>query len=257
MTDDIARRARRRTRAVVAGLAAGLLVFGAAVAGLVVVLGPDGGGPAVSPTSPGQSAASSAEAPPPTASASGSASPSPPADDMRWDTVAGARVPVSRSAGPAHTADGRARGFARTPLGAVLAAVHISVRLSPQAGPTVFEPTLREQVVGAGAAALGEQLDEDYQQARAQLGLPYGQPAGRLYSTSRGYRIEAGADTATVRLLIEGPGPSGGSVLIALVVTVQWVGGDWALVAPPGGDWSTNASVVTDTAGYTRFPDGG
>ncbi|MEN3308870.1 MAG: hypothetical protein V7603_5072 [Micromonosporaceae bacterium] len=255
MTDDIARRARRRTRAVVAGVAAGLLVLGAAVIGLVVALGPSSaGGPVPATTGPAAAVASSA-APP--ASPSDSTSPSPPVDDMRWDTVAGARVPVSRAAGPADTAGGRARGFAHTPLGAVLAAVHISVRLSPQVGPKVFEPTLREQVVGTSAAALGQHLDEDYQQAQAQLGLPYGQPAGRLYSTTRGYRVDAAADTATVRLLIEGPGASGGSVLVALVTTVQWVGGDWALVAPPGGDWTTNASVVTDTAGYSRFPDGG
>lgn len=255
MTDDIAQRARRRTRAVLAGLAAGLLFLGAAVAGLVVALTPDGGGASESVTSdPPAAAASSAT----TSTPPGPSGSAPPAvDDLGWETVAGARVPVSRSAGPADTAGGRARGFARTPLGAVLAAVHISVRLSPQVGPAVFEPTLREQVVGTGAAALGDQLEDDYQQARAQLGLAYGQPAGQLYSTTRGYRVDAAADTATVRLLIEGPGASGGSVLVALVTTLQWVGEDWALVAPPGGDWTANASVVTDTAGYTKFPDGG
>jgi hypothetical protein len=142
-------------------------------------------------------------------------------------------------------------------MGAVLAAAHISLRLSPQVGPTVFETTLREQVVGGDAAALGQHLAEDYEQARAQLGLPYGQPAGQLYSTARGYQTSQDSPTTvTVRLLIEGPGTSG-SVLVALTLHTQWVSGDWALVAPPGGTWDSTAAVVTDPGGYTRFPDGG
>jgi hypothetical protein len=120
-----------------------------------------------------------------------------------------------------------------------------------------FAATLRDQVVGPDAAALGQRLEEDYQQARAQLGLPYGAAAGRLYSTTRGYRVQATTDTATVRLLIEGPGGSGGSVLVALTTQLRWVGGDWVLVAPAGGDWSSVATPVTDPSGYTRFPDGG
>jgi hypothetical protein len=144
----------------------------------------------------------------------------------------------------------------------VLAAAGISVRLSPQVGPAVFEPTLHEQVVGADSDALTQHLDEDYQAARAQLGVPYGAPAGRLYSTTTGYRVDMqGPDAATVRLLIEGPGQDGGSVLVALVTHVQWTGSDWVLQAPNRGDWNADAAVVTDASGYTRFPgrpvDGG
>jgi len=141
-------------------------------------------------------------------------------------------------------------------MGAVLAAAHISLRLSPQAGPAVFEPTLAEQVIGADQAALRQHLEDDYTTARAQLGVPYGAPAGQLYSTARGYRVSVAGDSADVALLIEGPGQSG-SVLIALSLHVRWVNGDWALVAPTGGDWNTAARVTTDSSGYTRFPNGG
>lgn len=232
-----------------------LLLVAAAVTGLVVALG-DPDAPASRPTRPAATAASPIDSHP---GPSSSAPVSPTASaGLSWVTVAGAGVPVSLTAGPSDTTDGRARGFARTPLGAVLAAAHISVRLSPQAGPAVFESTLREQVVGPDAAALDEQLEESYQQARAQLGLPYGVPAGRLYSTIRGYRVDADSlDRPTVRLLIEGPGANSGSVLVALVADLQWVDDDWALVAPTSGDWSTATSLVTDSAGYTRFPDGG
>jgi hypothetical protein len=256
MTDDIALRARRRTRTVVAVAGAVLLGVAAAVTGLVMALS-DGTAPTSQPAPPVAVAATgapSAEAEP---TSPASVSPAPPGA-LRWLTVAGARVPVSPTAGPADTSGGRARGFARTPLGAVLAAAHISVRLSAQAGPAVFEPTLREQVVGPDAAALGDDLEDSYQRARAQLGLPYGAPAGRLYSTIRGYRIATeSADRPQVRLLIEGPGNSGGSVLVALTVDLQWVDDDWALVAPTGGDWSMATSLVTDATGYTEFPAGG
>ena len=181
------------------------------------------------------------------------------ADDLRWVTVAGAVVPVSAAAGPRQTTtDGRARGFARSPLGAVLAAAHISVRLCPQAGPAVFGATLRDQVTGAHTAALARQLDDDYEQARAQLGVPYGEPAGQLYSTTRGYRLDALAgDTATVRLLLQGPSGRTGSVLVALTVHLQWVVTDWALVAPVGGTWDDAAAVITDSSDYARFPERG
>jgi len=258
VSDDITARARRRTATVVAATAAVVLVVAAAVTGLVVLLGHR----AVPVPQPGTGTATTADrgSGPATPSFQSPSAPVPPAatDDLSWATVAGARVPVSRSAGPRDTSAGRARGFLQTSLGAALAAAHISVRLSPQAGPAVFEATLREQVVGGDAAALGQHLAEDYEQSRARLGLPYGAPAGQLYSTARGYRVEQDSPptTATVRLLIEGPGRSG-SVLIALTLHTQWVGADWALVAPPGGTWDSSAAVVTDPGGYTRFPDGG
>ncbi|MEV4212590.1 hypothetical protein [Micromonospora sp. NPDC049662] len=255
MTDDIALRARRRTRAIVVVASAALLTITAGVTGLVVALD--------SRTAPAakQGSAVPAESDEPDVK-TGLAGPVPmspgPSSEVAWTTVAGAGVPVSATAGPADTAGGRARGFARTPLGAVLAAAHISVRLSPQAGPAVFESTLRDQVVGPDAAALADRVEDDYQQARAQLGLPHGEPAGRLYSTIRGYRIDVeSTDRTTVRLLIEGPGGSGGSVLVSLVAELQWVDGDWSLVAPADGDWSTATSVVTDAAGFKRFSDGG
>jgi len=247
MSDDIARAARRRTRTVVGTVAAVILGIAVVVAGLVVAVGHGGSpvpDPALGSATPAADAAASGSA--------GSAGP----DAVTWSTVAGAKVPVSATAGPSDTNAGRARGFAHTPLGAVLAAANISVRLSPQVGPDVFAPTLREQVVGPDTDALSQHLDEDYQAARAQLGLPYGAAAGRLYSTTTGYQLDMhGADAATVRLLIEGPGQAGGSVLVALVTHMQWTGADWALQAPNRGDWNTDAAVVTDTSGYTTFPN--
>lgn len=254
MSEDITARARRRTGAVVATGTLALLLVGVIVVGVATALGHQDAPVPQRPSAATSAATAGSGGPPPTPVSA----PTAPAHDVTWVTVAGASLPVSRSAGPRDTRGGLARGFARTPLGAVLAAAHISVRLCPQAGPGMYGTTLRDQVVGANTAVLARHLDDDYQQARAQLAVPYGQPAGRLYSTTRGYRVDAhSSDAATVRLLLEGPGKDTGSVLVPLVVHLRWTGADWALVAPAGGDWGADTSVITDTSGYTRFADGG
>lgn len=244
MTDDIVSTARRRTRRVAAaGIAlAALLLCG--TAGLVTVVGRRGN-PASQPVA--LPAATYATVPPAAASST---------SDYTWVTVVGARVPVSGD-GPHDTRDGLARGFAHTSAGAVLAAAHITLRLSPQVGPAVFEATCHQQVVGPDAAVLLQHVEDDYQTARTQLGATYGAPAGQLYSTTLGYRVQQpSADQALVGLLIQGPGKTG-SVLVALSVEMQWTGQDWALVAPTGGTWDNATVIVTDATGYTPFPGGG
>jgi hypothetical protein len=73
--------------------------------------------------------------------------------DTTWTTVAGVALPVSATAGPLHRDHGLAAGFAHTPAGAVLAAVHLLVNTTPQVGSAVFEPTLRTEVVGDHAGS--------------------------------------------------------------------------------------------------------
>ena len=40
-------------------------------------------------------------------------------------------------------------------------------------------------------------------------------------------------------------------------VQVTWSGGDWRVVAPPGGDWGNAAAVLSSLSGYTVFPGQG
>ncbi|MFC5001997.1 hypothetical protein ACFPIJ_29710 [Dactylosporangium cerinum] len=245
MTDDITLAARRRTRALVAAVAAVVLIVVAVVGGLVATVGRRGNPAPAPPSASTATAAQSAPQPGPTTPAA-----------LEWVTVAGAHLPAGAD-GPRDTSAGRARGFAHTPMGAVFAAAHISVRLSPQAGPAVFEPTLREQVVGPEANRLLAALEEEYQELRAQFGVAAGEPVGQLYSTVTGYRIgSALPDVIEVGLLIEGPGQSG-PARVALSAQMRWVDGDWALQAPHGGDWNTAVVLVSTTAGYTGFPAGG
>jgi hypothetical protein len=171
--------------------------------------------------------------------------------DISWDRVAGIDLPVSASAGPRNRNLGRATQFARTPAGAVLAALHLIVRTSYQAGPDVWEPTLRDQVVGPDASAYLDEVRADHRAA-----LQRGGPADRIYAAVAGVRLDShSTEAASMRVLIEAPTGTG-TARAAALVQVSWVDGDWRLVAPPKGDWSAvrapvPAHAVTE---YTPLP---
>ena len=74
--------------------------------------------------------------------------------EVSWTRLAGVDLPMSPDTGPTQTEGGLARGFAHTPAGAVVAALHLLVRTTPQVGPAVFDPTMTDQVVGCDAAAM-------------------------------------------------------------------------------------------------------
>lgn len=176
--------------------------------------------------------------------------------DLSWVSVAGLRLPVSARFGPHDLSDGRARGFAREPAGALLAAVHLVVRVSMQVGPEVFGPTLREQVVGPDAARYAEAVHDSYRFEQERLLLSWGEPLGRIYASILGVRMDSfGPDAASLRLLIEAP-VAAGVVRAATVVQLAWSDGDWRLVAPPRGDWSRVRVVIPAevATGFTPLP---
>jgi hypothetical protein len=171
--------------------------------------------------------------------------------DLTWERVAGIDLPVSGEHGPRNLNLGRAVEFAQSPPGAVLAALHLIVRTSYQVGPHVWEPTLRDQVVGPDADAYTEEVRADHRAA-----LRRGDAADRIYAAIAGVRLDSyRPEAASMRVLIEAPTGTG-TARAAAVVQVSWVDGDWRLVAPPHGDWSTvrtpvPAHAVTD---YTPPP---
>ncbi len=249
------RRTRRRTIAV-AAITAGVVV----AAALATFTAPSG--PAAAPAPTGGSTSAPALAP----SAAPSADPSTAAAalpaDLGFTEVAGVTLPTSPSEGPGDTSGGLARGFAHTPTGAVLATVHLVVRTTPQVGPTVFDPTLRTQVVGPDAAAMRQKVARDYQSLVDRAQVAYGQPLGplgRLYATLRGFRISGySADEATVQILTAATDTAGRPVYTATVVRLRWAGGDWSLVAPPGGTWDSAVALLnaSDVSGYRPFEPG-
>lgn len=173
---------------------------------------------------------------------------------VAWRDYHGVLLPYAAE-GPRQAAGGVAFEFARSPQGALLAAVHIVVRAHALWGPDVFEPTIRNQVIGPDAVALLEATHEAYQSKRGDR--PYGQALGRAYTVLEGYRwLGYSSQAASLDLVTAGPGDSDVTVRAVARVQVRWENGDWRVLAPPGGMWSGAAASIASAAGYIRFPHG-
>ena len=177
---------------------------------------------------------------------------------VRWSGFYGVELPVSAQAGPYDTSGGMAAGFARTPLGALLAAVNIGVRANAQWGPRIFTAVIRGQVTGPDAAALLAGCQAAYDQAAQSAGVTAGQPLGTADVTEQAFRWVAYTPAAAILdLAVAGPGASGATVRASVQMEAVWDGGDWKVVAPPGGDWGNSATGLSSLAGYTVFPGQG
>ena len=177
---------------------------------------------------------------------------------VRWSGFYGVELPVSAQAGPSGTSGGIATGFAHTPLGALLAAVNIGVRANAQWGPRIFTTVIRGQVTGPDAAALLAGCQAAYDQAAQSGGVTGGQPLGTVNVTEQAFRwITYTPAAAILDLAVAGPGDGGVMVRASVQMQVIWDGGDWKVVAPPGGDWGNSAAGLSSLTGYTAFPGQG
>lgn len=178
-----------------------------------------------------------------------------PLADLRWTRFNGLLLPSSPTDGPYRHNDGLAVGFARTPTGALLAALHIAVRANAQWGPRIYEPTITRQVVGAEARLLLTSVQQSYEEQRAQTGTADGASLGPVYAVEEGFRWHRYTpDQAVLELLTAGPGTSPGSTVRAATrVSVLWRGNDWRVMAPTAGDWGRAAVPVHSTRHFTLF----
>ncbi len=144
-------------------------------------------------------------------------------------------------------------------LGAALAAAHLVVRAGPGPGPRVYEPTIAEQVVGPDKRALAATIERDYDAARTQSGIEDGQPLGAGNVDFLGYRIDASSGSMRqVTLVEQAPDANGVPQYFEVPVAVQWVDGDWRLVAPREGTWTTAFTQLDqEPASYKRFGQAG
>ncbi len=177
---------------------------------------------------------------------------------LRWYDFHGVGLPFSAVAGPREVSGGLAAGFARSPLGALLAAVNIAVRANAQWGPRIFTPVIRGQVTGPGAAALLAGCQAAYDQASQAAGVTGGGPLGNVDVAEQAFRwVSYTPDAAVIDLVSAGPGSQGTTVRATTQINVVWDGGDWKVIAPPGGDWGNSAAALSSLAGYTLFPGQG
>ncbi|MGP3925284.1 hypothetical protein [Streptomyces sp. 8N616] len=157
--------------------------------------------------------------------------------DVRWETLGAAKVPASQSAGPLRK-DGPVRWcFARTPLGAVIAAHTIPVQMSGDDWRTITE----QQVVPG--------MPRDIFATRRAT-LPDSSAESGTSGSFAGFSVASySPDSAEVRLLIKGP--QGG--FMQTTVSMRWTDGDWKV--EPGSDGSLYSSVtsVTATGGFIMW----
>jgi len=177
---------------------------------------------------------------------------------LRWSDFHGVELPSSVPAGPREIRGGAAAGFAHSPLGALLAAVNIGVRANAQWGPRIFAAVIRGQITGPDAAALLASCQTAYDQASQAEGVTAGQPLGTADVAEEAFRWVAYTPAAAILDLVSaGPGSNGATVRASVQMEVIWDGGDWKVVAPPGGDWGNSAAGLSSLAGYTVFPGQG
>lgn len=177
--------------------------------------------------------------------------------NVTWQDYGGAAVPQA-PAGPHDTQGGRAAGFDHSPAGATLAAINLTYRVGSAAGPSVFGPTITQQVVGPDRdqllGTIQAQYAKDGPQTPDQIAAVRAQS-----STTWAYKVDAyTANAASVEVLLRSIPPDKTPTYVNLSLTVDWEGADWALVAPAHGEWSSVSRIVTAVpSGYTVLKTGG
>jgi hypothetical protein len=180
------------------------------------------------------------------------------AGNVTFNDVYGVQVPSS-SAGPGHTDDGRALGFDHSPSGAVLAAIHIFARVESRPGPAVFEPTIREQVVGPDKDKLLAKARSGYAEGAIRGTSPDGSLRAAIEEARRNqigmwaYRVDAyDNSSAAVNVLLRQVVPGTSSyAYFNFPFTVRWIDADWRLVVPLNGEFSSVIRRVPEVpAGY-------
>jgi hypothetical protein len=238
---DFADRSPLRRPWFMAAAAVGALIV---AGGVVVALLPP---PQRDVTTPPTASPGSSTAPPASQPSGGAALPTAlptmAPEDVSWQLVGQTAVPVSRSAGPTNMT-ATATGFAHTPVGALIAAAQISTRSGYSAGRSVWEPTIDGQFVP------GPDRDRLLAALRAVGDAAAGpgelsQIAGYLYQS---YTPE----TAVIGLVYRAPA-AGTPTYHVLTVTLRWIDGDWRMVAPPGGSWTSVNRAATDLTGVVEW----
>lgn len=162
----------------------------------------------------------------------------------------GTQLPADTAAGPSTWTDTRATGFTRTPLGAALAAVHISTHIDPHTGPATFTPAIRNQVLGNTAPVVAN-YRAAYRAKSRQLSIRGGAPLTQLITVGRFLGWSIPTYTAdgpnNVRLLVRAQGRD-----VEFIVPVRWVDSDWK-AAPTIRDGQATFPIATQPQATNQF----
>lgn len=157
--------------------------------------------------------------------------------DVEWRTLGtGGRVPTSPSAGPLRYSGPVWWCFARTPVGAAMAAHAIPSHMSSANWRTVAEEQL---VPGQGR--------DRFVQQRALVSDS--DTSGRATASYAGFRLSSySKDAATVDLLIQNT-----SSYYSTSVSVEWRDGDWKVKPKADGAVHSSLAAISGTGGFTMW----
>jgi len=229
-------------------IAAALLALAGALVAVVVIAGERGRHrtaalpPAPAPAA-GQSTASSPVVPVPPRTGATDQDLSIPLTTpagLTWSLWHGEWEPYSRTAGPARVAGPVASGYARTPLGALIAAQQISTRylISPNGGWRTV--TLAQVLPSTGR--------DRFLTARASVSDD--PPAGGLAQPVAFRYVSWTRDQAVLQAVVRVPGRDGFQVTTS---TLFWSGDDWRLELQPDGGESPIATQVPTPTGFVLW----
>jgi hypothetical protein len=155
-----------------------------------------------------------------------------------WELVGTMAAPTApRTHGPGRVENGLRSCFARSPVGALYAAVNIVA--------TTTDPALRVPLVRALAA------DGEGREAALRL-LSTPQPPSDTTTQIQiaGFSLpNYDRQAATIDLAMQLSTVSG-SGYVHVAMPLRWEGGDWKVVVPPNGDLATTVRPLPDLTGY-------
>ncbi|MEU8048079.1 hypothetical protein AB0B71_28530 [Micromonospora echinofusca] len=216
-----------------------VILIGVLVAVFAIANNGRSGATATSTPTPGSTPADSST----TAPGAPEAVPTAPPADVRWELVGQTAVPVSASSGPSRTGE-TAAGYAHTPEGALIAAAQISTRAAYSAGRQSWEPTIQQQF----------EPNADRDRLLAALREAGDTPAdpGEL-SQIAGFSYQSYTpDTAVIGLVFRAPS-AGTPRYHVLSLTLLWRDGDWRMMPPPGGSWTSINRMTSDLIGVVEW----
>jgi hypothetical protein len=160
------------------------------------------------------------------------------APTISWSIVGGSPVPASLTHGPRNTASGLATGFSHDTLGAALAAMNISFRLTSEAGPQIYEATARSQCFGDVDTTL-EQIRNSFSAASEESTTP-----SELW-----YKIASGdpsSDLVLISIAVKTPQSVERGGYAKFDRTMRWIDNDWKMQIPP-----LRPSIISSVSDYT------
>lgn len=160
--------------------------------------------------------------------------------ELTWSRWQGVQLPTSRVDGPRNVDGDVVSGYTNSPQGAVLAAVHGSIRLA--LSPDTSWPKVANAVAAPGVGR------DTYAVNRALISIA-AVPAGPAPMAVKGFRVDEYSPTRSViSVAVAQPNLP----LTAAKQTVVWSGEDWKVLLPAPGS-EVEPTTVSDLTGYTAL----